>query len=127
MKNFKEMVYGNLFEAKGFKPDFLDLDKDGNKTEPMKQAAKDAKLEEEAHEEAKPSLEEEVKTILDEEGGAADLNKIEEKLLAKNVEVPMDLEKKLEGMENVMRHPKGDYIEMSGLKEENPNMMLPIE
>ena len=33
MKNFKEMVYGNLFEAKGFKPDFLDLDKDGNKTE----------------------------------------------------------------------------------------------
>ena len=121
------MVYGNLFEAKGFKPDFLDLDKDGNKTEPMKQAAKDAKLEEEAHEEAKPSLEEEVKTILDEEGGAADLNKIEEKLLAKNVEVPMDLEKKLEGMENVMRHPKGDYIEMSGLKEENPNMMLPIE
>ena len=26
------------------KPDFLDLDKDGNKTEPMKQAAKDSKL-----------------------------------------------------------------------------------
>ena len=124
MKNFKEMVYGNLFEAKGFKPDFLDLDKDGNKTEPMKQAAKDAKLEEEAHEEAKPSLEEEVKTILDEEGGAADLKKIEEKLLAKNMDVS-GLEEKLKDMKNVMRHPKGDYIEMSGLKEENPNMMLP--
>jgi hypothetical protein len=26
------------------KPDFLDLDKDGNKTEPMKSASKDAKL-----------------------------------------------------------------------------------
>jgi len=126
MKNFKEMVYGNLFEAKGFKPDFLDLDKDGNKTEPMKQAAKDAKLEEEAHEEAKPSLEEEVKTILDEEGGAADLKKIEEKLLAKNVDVS-GLEEKLKDMKNVMKHKKGDYIEMSGLKEENPDMMLPAE
>ena len=31
------------FEKKGAKPDFLDLDKDGNKTEPMKEAAKDAK------------------------------------------------------------------------------------
>ena len=27
------------------KPDFLDLDKDGNKTEPMKSAAQDAKKE----------------------------------------------------------------------------------
>ena len=126
MKNFKEMVYGNLFEAKGFKPDFLDLDKDGNKTEPMKQAAKDAKLEEEAHEEAKPSLEEEVKTILDEEGGAADLKKIEEKLLAKNMDIS-GLKEKLKDMKNVMKHKKGDYIEMSGLKEENPDMMLPAE
>ena len=32
------------FEKKGGKPDFLDLDKDGNKTEPMKEAAKDAKM-----------------------------------------------------------------------------------
>ena len=30
-------------KAKGSKPDFLDLDKDGNKTEPMKKAARDAK------------------------------------------------------------------------------------
>ena len=93
----------------------------------MKQAAKDAKLEEEAHEEAKPSLEEEVKTILDEEGGAADLKKIEEKLRDKNMEVPMDLEEKLKDMKNVMKHKKGDYIEMSGLKEENPDLMLPAE
>ena len=32
--------------GKGGKPDFLDLDKDGNKTEPMKSAAKSAKKEE---------------------------------------------------------------------------------
>lgn len=30
----------NLLESKGSKPDFLDLDKDGNRTEPMKSAAK---------------------------------------------------------------------------------------
>ena len=35
-----------LSEAKKAKPDFLDLDKDGNKTEPMKKAAKDAKVKE---------------------------------------------------------------------------------
>jgi|5B_taG_2_1085324.scaffolds.fasta_scaffold59166_3 hypothetical protein len=32
------------FEKKGKKPDFLDLDKDGNKTESMREAAKDAKI-----------------------------------------------------------------------------------
>jgi multimeric flavodoxin WrbA len=42
MKNFKQMVYKNLFEAKGQKPDFLDLDKDGDKEEPMKKAAEEA-------------------------------------------------------------------------------------
>jgi len=31
----------NLLEGKGSKPDFLDLDKDGNRTEPMKKAAKE--------------------------------------------------------------------------------------
>ena len=41
----KEMGLGNKDGGKqkfkeGSKPDFLDLDKDGNKTEPMKQAAK---------------------------------------------------------------------------------------
>jgi len=36
-----------LSEAKKSKPDFLDLDKDGNRTEPMKKAAKDAKVKEE--------------------------------------------------------------------------------
>ena len=34
---------GNGKASKGSKPDFLDLDKDGNKTEPMKSAAKSKK------------------------------------------------------------------------------------
>ena len=37
---------GNGKGSKGSKPDFLDLDKDGNKPEPMKSAAKSAKKEE---------------------------------------------------------------------------------
>jgi hypothetical protein len=37
-----------LNEAKKSKPDFLDLDKDGNKKEPMKKAAKDVKVKEAA-------------------------------------------------------------------------------
>jgi hypothetical protein len=36
--------------AKGSKPDYIDLDKDGNKAEPMKKAAKDAKVKEAAGE-----------------------------------------------------------------------------
>ena len=39
------MVNGNGKASKGSKPDFLDLDKDGNKTEPMKSAAKSKKEE----------------------------------------------------------------------------------
>ena len=37
-KDGGEMKYGHGGEAK---PDFLDMDKDGNKTEPMKKAVKD--------------------------------------------------------------------------------------
>ena len=33
----------NLLEGRGSKPDFIDLDKDGDKSEPMKQAAQQAK------------------------------------------------------------------------------------
>ncbi len=38
---------GNGKGSKGSKPDFLDLDKDGNKKEPMKKAAKEKKMKEE--------------------------------------------------------------------------------
>ena len=129
------MVYGNLFETKLKNPKKADLNKDGELSgyeekrgaAIEKSLAMQGKLEEEAHEEAKPSLEKEVKTILDEAGGAADLKKIKEKLRDKNMEVPMDLEQRLADMKNVKKHKKGDYIEMSGLKEENPDMMLPEE
>ena len=36
-----EMKFDEVAEAKQAKPDFLDMDKDGNKTEPMKKAVKD--------------------------------------------------------------------------------------
>ena len=41
----KKEMNGNGKASKGSKPDFLDLDKDGNKTEPMKSAAKSKKEE----------------------------------------------------------------------------------
>lgn len=41
---FRRRVWGDeVVEGKKAKPDFLDLDKDGNKKESMKKAAKDAK------------------------------------------------------------------------------------
>ena len=40
-----ETPKANLTEGKKAKPDFLDVDKDGDKKEPMKKAAKDAKEE----------------------------------------------------------------------------------
>ena len=46
-------VHGKMDEGKKSKPDFLDLDKDGNKKEPMKKAAKDKKVAE-GKDEGKP-------------------------------------------------------------------------
>ena len=47
-ENGDDKENGNGKESKGSKPDFLDLDKDGNKKEPMKKAAKEKKMKEEA-------------------------------------------------------------------------------
>ena len=44
-ENGDEKEEGNGKESKGSKPDFLDLDKDGDKKEPMKKAAKEKKEE----------------------------------------------------------------------------------
>jgi len=44
-KNIKETTAYIAEKAKAAKPDYIDLDKDGNKAEPMKKAAKDAKKE----------------------------------------------------------------------------------
>ena len=41
VESIKDRLYAALNEKKG-KPDFLDIDKDGDKKEPMKKAAKDA-------------------------------------------------------------------------------------
>jgi len=52
----------SIFEAAGAKPDFLDLDKDGNTSEPMKKAAKEAegdKQDDEAESEESDEQEEE--------------------------------------------------------------------
>ena len=46
--NGEEKEEENGKESKGSKPDFLDLDKDGDKKEPMKKAAKEKKMKEEA-------------------------------------------------------------------------------
>ena len=46
--NGDEKEEKNGKESKGSKPDFLDLDKDGDKKEPMKKAAKEKKMKEEA-------------------------------------------------------------------------------
>ena len=44
----ESMVGQGVYEAKGKKPDFLDMDKDGDKKEPMKKAIKDKKVAEAA-------------------------------------------------------------------------------
>ena len=78
-ENGEEKEEENGKESKGSKPDFLDLDKDGDKKEPMKKAAKEKKMKEEAviehhqkdadgkvieHEDTTPSSVEE-KTVLE--------------------------------------------------------------
>jgi hypothetical protein len=55
-----------IFEEKGAKPDFLDLDKDGNTEEPMRDAAADAEGEDDDVETGEEQPEEE------EEGGSED-------------------------------------------------------
>ena len=78
-ENGEEKEEENGKESKGSKPDFLDLDKDGDKKEPMKKASKEKKMKEEAviehhqkdadgklieHEDTTPSSVEE-KTVLE--------------------------------------------------------------
>ena len=51
-------------ESKGSKPDFLDLDKDGDKKEPMKKAAKEKKMKEESGNYVEAYLDELKKTTM---------------------------------------------------------------
>ena len=69
-----------IFEAKGAKPDFLDLDKDGNTEESMKDAAEDAKEGENEDDETKgkKQSEEEEESGSEDEDGEEDEDSEEE-------------------------------------------------
>ena len=62
--NGDEKEEENGKESKGSKPDFLDLDKDGDKKEPMKKAAKEKKMKEESGNYVEAYLDELKKTTM---------------------------------------------------------------
>ena len=62
--NGDEKEEENGKESKGSKPDFLDLDKDGDKKEPMKKAAKEKKMKEESGNYVETYLDELKKTTM---------------------------------------------------------------
>jgi hypothetical protein len=70
----EKVVSFRQFEAKKAKPDFLDLDKDGDKKESMKKASKDAK------EDKKDSKKEDKKEDKKEEKGGKGLTAAQKKL-----------------------------------------------
>lgn len=81
MQIIKEEIKKALLEAKS-KPDFLDLDKDGNKTEPMKQASRQAKSSNKEEEEdleekkmTKPQTKKKEKFVKGMKGAAKDFEK----------------------------------------------------
>jgi len=59
--------------GKGEKPDYIDIDKDGNKTEPMKDAAKDAKKESKHMDEGKTIINNYFKSLLEGEEDKAEI------------------------------------------------------
>ena len=63
-ENGEEKEEENGKESKGSKPDFLDLDKDGDKKEPMKKAAKEKKMKEESGNYVEAYLDELKKTTM---------------------------------------------------------------
>ena len=73
----ERVVSFRQFEAKKAKPDFLDLDKDGDKKESMKKAAKDAKAKKD---DKKDSKEDDKKEDKKEEKGGKGLTAAQKKL-----------------------------------------------
>lgn len=120
MKNFKEMVYGNLFEAKRKKKGFPDLTGDGKVT-----FADILKGRGVFQEEKEATTDEEIKKVvidvLNKEGGASGLEPIKVALEKLNLPEDFSLEEFLDSLpdDEVKRHEEKDYIEMTGLKEEN--------
>jgi hypothetical protein len=126
MKNFKEMVYKNLFEAKGKK--FPDLTGDGKVTQ-----ADILKGRGVFQEEKEVATDEEIKkvviAVLDKEGGASGLEPIKVALEKLNLPEDFNLKEFLDSLpdDEVKRHELKDYIEMTGLKEENTTTQHPEE
>ena len=87
LKNIIASVVSEIMDEKKAKPDFLDLDKDGDKKEPMKKAAKDKK----------EKVEEKYATSQDDEH--ADAQELGAKLAKKRKVDEMDLEKEKEDAE----------------------------
>lgn len=133
MKNFKEMVYGNLFEAKLKKlknPKKADLNKDGelSKYEITRATAIENSMEEKGkleEEEKKPSkqdvTEKDILKILKDQDGAADLKKIKEELkkIGKKVPADKDLKAMVGKIKTVTLHRLGDYVEITGLNKKD--------
>jgi len=127
MKNFKEMVYGNLFEAKMAKKDYdgdgkIETSTEeylGSRDKAIKKAT--GKLEEEKEVATDEEIKKVVIDILDEEGGASGLDPIKVAVEKLNLPEDFNLEDFLDSLpdDEVKRHEEKDYIEMTGLKEEN--------
>ena len=114
------MVYGNLFEAKHKKKGFPDLTGDGKVT-----YADVLKGRGVFQEEKEAATDEEIKkvviAVLDKEGGASGLDPIKVAVEKLNLPEDFNLEDFLDSLpdDEVKRHEEKDYIEMTGLKEEN--------
>ena len=121
MKNFKEMVYGNLFEAKHKKKGFPDLTGDGKVTFADILKGRGVKLKEEKEVATDEEIKKVVIDVLNKEGGASGLEPIKVALEKLNLPEDFSLEEFLDSLpdDEVKRHEEKDYIEMTGLKEEN--------
>ena len=121
MKNFKEMVYSNLFEAKHKKKGFPDLTGDGKVTFADILKGRGVKLKEEKEVATDEEIKKVVIDVLNKEGGASGLEPIKVALEKLNLPEDFSLEEFLDSLpdDEVKRHEEKDYIEMTGLKEEN--------
>ena len=131
MKNFKEMVYGNLFEAKMAKKDYDGDGKIETSTKEylgsrdkaiQKSMAKQGKLEEEEKKPSKQDVtEKDILKILKDQDGAADLKKIKEELkkIGKKVPADKDLKAMVGKIKTVTLHRLGDYVEITGLNKKD--------
>ena len=120
MKNFKEMVYKNLFEGKR-KQEFPDLNDDGKITKADVLIGRGVELKEEKEVATDEEIKKVVIGVLNKEGGASGSEPIKAALKKLNLPEDFNLEDFLDSLpdDEVKRHELKDYIEMTGLKEEN--------